>query len=282
MDIRTELRASGLQIDTIEPMGGGCISEIYHVRLKGGGSIVAKVDEGGNSSLPVEAFMLTYLTEHSQLPVPAVIQVTDRLLLLEYLLGESFFNPEAERHAAVLLAGLHSITSDTSGFHQDTLIGGLRQPNSPTRSWIDFFREQRLLYMAQEAMKAGRLPAILLRRVENLCDRLENYLFEPAQPSLIHGDVWTTNILASGGRITGFLDPAIYFAHDEIELAFTTLFHTFGPDFFDEYQQHRPLAPGFFEERRDIYNLYPLLVHVRLFGGSYLSSVEHLLSGFGY
>ena len=143
MDIRNELRAAGLQLDTIEPMGGGCISEIYHVRLKGGGSIVAKVDEGGNSSLPVEALMLTYLTEHSQLPVPAVIQVTDRLLLLEYLLGESFFNPDAERHAAVLLAGLHSITSDKYGFHQDTLIGGLRQPNLPTLNPGSIFSESK-------------------------------------------------------------------------------------------------------------------------------------------
>ncbi len=80
----------------------------------------------------------------------------------------------------------------------------------------------------------------------------------------------------------GFVDPAIYYAHPEIELAFTTLFGTFERPFFDRYHELRPIAPGFFEERRDIYNLYPLLVHVRLFGGSYVSSVERTLRQFGY
>jgi fructosamine-3-kinase len=107
-------------------------------------------------------------------------------------------------------------------------------------------------------------------------------LVEPERPSLIHGDVWTTNVLAEGEQITAFLDPAIYFAHAEIELAFTTLFGTFGPAFYERYHQIRPIGPGFFETRRDLYNLYPLLVHVRLFGGSYVNSVHQILARFGY
>jgi fructosamine-3-kinase len=99
---------------------------------------------------------------------------------------------------------------------------------------------------------------------------------------LIHGDVWTTNVLASGEEITAFLDPAIYFAHSEIELAFTKLFGTFGRSFFDHYHQLRPIEAGFFEERCDLYNLYPLLVHVRLFGGTYVASVERILKRFGF
>src|SRR5690606_31505376 len=101
-------------------------------------------------------------------------------------------------------------------------------------------------------------------------------------PALIHGDLWTTNILAQDGRITGFLDPAIYYAHPEIELAFSTLFNTFDAPFFERYRQLRPLEPGFFETRRDIYNLYPLLVHVRLFGGGYVGALERFLRRFGY
>ena len=100
--------------------------------------------------------------------------------------------------------------------------------------------------------------------------------------SLIHGDVWTTNVLARNGRVTGFIDPAIYYAHAEIELAFTTLFGTFDEDFLRRYEELRPIAPGFMEVRRDIYNLYPLLVHVRLFGGGYVASVESILHRFGF
>jgi len=105
---------------------------------------------------------------------------------------------------------------------------------------------------------------------------------EPVRPSLIHGDMWGGNVLAANGMITGFIDPALYFADPEIELAFTTLFSTFGDTFFSRYNEHRPLAPGFFEERRDLYNLYPLLVHVRLFGGSYVDSVDGILRKFGF
>ncbi|MCA9930289.1 MAG: fructosamine kinase family protein, partial [Anaerolineales bacterium] len=163
-----------------------------------------------------------------------------------------------------------------------TLIGGLHQPNRWTDNWLDFFREQRLLYMAQEGVRTGRLPAAVLTRLTRFCGCLDAWLDEPERPSLIHGDVWTTNVLAADGRITGFVDPAIYYAHPEIELAFTTLFGTFGEPFFARYHELRPIPPGFFEERRDIYNLYPLLVHVRLFGGGYVSSVERTLRRFGF
>ncbi|HFE66189.1 MAG TPA: fructosamine kinase, partial [Chloroflexi bacterium] len=121
-----------------------------------------------------------------------------------------------------------------------------------------------------------------LSRMERFCGHLDEWLAEPARPSLIHGDVWTTNVLAAGDRITGFVDPAIYFADPEIELAFTTLFGTFGQPFFRRYEEIRPLPPGFFDTRRDIYNLYPLLVHARLFGGGYGSSVESTLRRFGF
>lgn len=277
MDIRAELRSAGIPVSDIEPMGGGCVSAVYQIRTVGGNVLVAKADEYGDANLPIEAFMLQYLNEHTRLPVPTVEFFSEKLLVMSYISGSSRFDPQAERHAAELLAELHNITSQTYGFLGDTLIGGLRQPNKPDGSWLSFFRDQRLMYMAQEATRSGRLPSSLFLRIESLCSHLENWLFEPESPSLVHGDVWTTNVLAAKGRIVGFLDPAIYFAHDEIELAFTTLFHTFGRDFYERYQSIRPPRPGFYEERRDLYNLYPLLVHVRLFGGAYISSLDHVL-----
>lgn len=283
MDIRREIAAAlGAEVADIEPLGGGCVSAVYAARLADGRRVVAKADERGAAGLPVEAFMLRYLAERTPLPVPAVHFAAERLLIMAHVPGESAFSGGAERHAAELLAALHDLTAPTYGFERDTLIGGLPQPNPPCARWLDFFRDHRLIYMAAEAHRAGRLPSAARARVERLGGDLGRWLAEPARPSLIHGDVWTTNVLAAGDRITAFLDPALYFADAEIELAFTTLFGAFGPAFYDRYGELRPIAPGFSEERRDLYNLYPLLVHVRLFGGSYVAAVERILRRFGY
>ncbi len=266
----------------IVALSGGCVAEVYKVYLPDDTVLVAKIDHSRPVRLMQEGAMLDYLGKHSRLPVPAVVYCSKAVLLTEFLEGESYFPVAAQRHAAELLADLHGISASHFGFECDTLIGGLHQPNPQTISWLNFFRDQRLLYMAGEAVKAGCMPHEFLHRLEKFAEQLDAWLQEPQQPSLIHGDVWTTNVLAQGGRISGFIDPAIYFAHPEIELAFTTLFGTFGVDFFQCYNEIRPIPPGFMEERRDIYNLYPLLVHVRLFGGSYLQSIDRILSRLGY
>ena len=269
-------------VKEIAPLSGGCIGQVYRVRLADGRQLVAKADDGPNPRLNIEGDMLRYLAEQSQLPVPTVWHSSPRLLLLDFLPGDSHFSAGAQRHAAELLAALHDVTAPHYGLGQDTLIGGLHQPNPASDAWIPFFRTHRLLYMGQEAVAHGRLPTSVWQRLQRFADDLHRWLLEPERPSLLHGDVWTTNVLAQSDRITGFLDPAIYYGHPEIELAFTTLFGTFGQPFFDHYQRLRPLPDGFFETRRDIYNLYPLLVHVRLFGGGYVGSVERTLARFGY
>jgi fructosamine-3-kinase len=268
-------------VSDILPLSGGCIGQVYRVRLEDGRRLVAKADDSHNPRLDIEGDMLRYLAQRSQLPVPTVWYSSPQLLLMDFLAGDSHFPPGAQQHAAELLAALHSVTAAQYGLEQDTLIGGLHQPNPATDSWLDFFRRHRLLYMGRVAVESGRLPADVWHRVQRFADTIDRWLLEPERPSLLHGDVWTTNVLAQGSQITGFLDPAIYYGHPEIELAFTTLFGTFGRPFFDHYQTLRPLTAGFFEERRDIYNLYPLLVHVRLFGGSYVGSVERILTRFG-
>jgi fructosamine-3-kinase len=274
-------QALGVEPLRIGPLAGGCVGEVYRVELAGGRTLVAKVDRWPQPVLEREAFMLRYLAEHTRLPAPGVVHSAARLLVIEFLPGQSHFTPAAEVHAAELLAELHGLSAAAYGLDQDTLIGGLHQPNPWTDSWAAFFRQHRLLYMGAEAMKAGRLPATTLGRLERLAGRIERWIEEPEPPALIHGDVWTTNVLAQGDRITGFLDPAIYYADREMELAFITLFGSFGQAFFDRYQALRPIRPGFWEARRELYNLYPLLVHVRLFGGGYVAAVERTLRRFG-
>ena len=266
---------------SVRPLGGGCIGEVYRVELEKGPPLVAKVDREGESHLEREAYMLRYLRQKSELPVPEIYHASEMLLLMEFVEGSSRFSKRAERHAAELLARLHGITADSYGHERDTLIGALDQPNPLTKSWVEFFRDHRLLYIALVAHEAGRLPLEDLLRVERLSEKLYELIEDPNPPALIHGDVWSANVLAKSDHITAFLDPAIYYADPEIELAFISLFDSFDRLFFDRYQEIRPIRDGFFEVRRDLYNLYPLLVHTYYFGGGYLGSVRTMLDRFG-
>ena len=271
-------QATGRRPARVTPLTGGCIAEVYKIELAGGGALVAKCAPDGG--LAEEGRMLADLARLSGLPLPAVLQAGDDLLLMDYVESAGRLDRSAEVYAAELLAALHGIAGPAFGYERDTLIGPFVQPNPWSETWVSFFRDQRLLAMGRRARDTGKLPPQAFRDLETLCRKLERYIDEPAAPALLHGDLWNGNILVRDGRIAAFLDPAIYYGHPEIELAFTTLFGTFGEAFFARYGERRPIAPGFLEARRDLYNLYPLLVHMILFGGSYGASVDRILKRF--
>jgi fructosamine-3-kinase len=273
-------QALGRRPRRIAPLGGGCIALVHRCELAAGEAVVAKAPPPGRTT-ECEAWMLRYLREHTALPVPRVLAAAPDLLILEYIASGDSLDARAEAHAAELLAALHAIRGPHFGFLRDTLIGPLDQSNPREESWLAFFREHRLLRMAYVAHQSGRLSAPLLGRLETLAGRLERWIEPPPHPALIHGDCWTGNVLVRAGRVVGFIDPAIHWADPEIELAFATLFGTFGDAFFRRYGELAPVRPGFFEARRDLYNLYPLLVHVELFGGGYAAQVARTLERFG-
>jgi fructosamine-3-kinase len=255
------------------------------IRLDDGRHLAVKARASGQgraSDLSLEGYMLGELARHSDFPVPRVHHAEPGLLAMDFIETDgSGITPSVERHAGELIARLHATPRAAFGYERDTLIGPLPQPNPISRSWVPFFRDQRLLFMANQAHLEGAFPSSMLRRIERLAGRIGDYIVEPAFPSLLHGDLWTGNVLVRGGRIAGFVDPAIYCGHPEIEVAFATLFGTFGKAFFAAYESLMPLEPGFREIRRDLYNLYPLLVHVRLFGSGYLAGIERTLARVG-
>ena len=276
-------KALGSRVVAVSPLpvGFGLIGR--KVNLADGRTLAVKARQGTvHPDLRLEAYMLGELARYSELPVPAVTIAEPDLLVMDFIETDGGgISAPVERHAAELIACLHATPRASFGYARNTLIGPLPQPNPEASHWIPFFREHRLLAMARAAQTEGSLPAKLLIRIERLGHRLENYLIEPAAPSLLHGDLWTGNVLVRGDRVAGFVDPAIYCGHPEIELAFTTMFGTFGRAFFDSYEALQPLEPGFHDLRCAIYNLYPTLVHVRLFGSAYLAAIERTLARVG-
>ncbi len=216
----------------------------------------------------VEADGLAALAEAGA-PVPAVLAVEPRRLVLEHVSGPADWAGLGEA-----VAQLHRRTGSAYGWHRDNLIGELTQPNGQHHHWPTFFAEQRL----RPFLDVPALPHDVRARLERAC---EGPLAEvlPADPpaSLIHGDLWAGNVVE--GR--WLIDPAVNHADRELELAFTALFGGLPDAFWAAYQRTWPLEPGW-EERRPVLQLYHLLVHVAHFGTGYVAPVAARLDAVGW
>lgn len=277
-DLKKEIEKNlGITMNMVAPLSAANNAYIYRVTTSKGENFVIKASARG---LEVEAFMLKYLKTTANLPVPEIYYSNDHVIVMQFMSPDWHLDDATQINAARHIAALHSIRADRYGFERDTSLSSLRQPNPYEDNWIVFFRDHRLMYMAREALREDKIDIKLMKKIEKLASRLDTLIGTPNPPSLIHGDIWGGNILTTRGRILAFLDPAIYYADPEIELAFTTLFDTFNHAFFNQYQSVHPIREGFFEERKDIYNIYPLLVHARLFGPSYARKVQKIVERF--
>ena len=240
----------------------------------------------GDELFAAEARGLTYLREANAIRVPTEIghgrQGERAYLILDYIESD----PNGLRGAPPLywtmlghqLAELHAHTQTRYGLDHDNFIGTLTQRNTLTDSAYAFFFEQRLLPQAGQALYSGLLDNRTYDALFRLRDRLPD-LLPNDRPALLHGDLWTGNVLITEAGQPAVVDPAVSYGLRESELAFTYLFGGFDTRFYDAYTELFPLEPGF-DERVAIYNLYPLLVHVNLFGSGYVSGVERVLHRF--
>ncbi len=176
------------------------------------------------------------------------------------------------------LALLHSHTQSKFGLHFDNYIGSLPQSNTLTDNGITFYIEQRLQPQAGMALYKGLISKELYAKFQKLYVRLPD-LLPVERPALLHGDLWSGNVMVNEQGDAALIDPAVYYGLREAELAFTTLFGGFDERFYDAYDEAFPMEDGF-QERIPIYNLYPLLVHLNLFGTGYLSGIERVLNRF--
>jgi fructosamine-3-kinase len=216
------------------------------------------------------------------LKIPDVIQSgeTDSHI---YLLLENISSAEQKPNYWELLgsglAQLHQNKSDVFGLEEDNYIGSLVQYNNQNPNWIEFFINQRLIPNFKMAYDSGYFNNKHKKSLNNLEKSLPDICPDVMQVSLLHGDLWSGNLMIDGNGYPALIDPAVYYGYREIEIAFTELFGRFGQAFYDSYEEAWPLEVGY-KERIDIWNLYPLLVHVNLFGKSYVKSVLQILNKF--
>lgn len=200
------------------------------------------------------------------------------LLVMEYLEGGSRA-PEFDEQLATALASIHAVTADTYGLDIDNFIGATPQTNGSRKTWPEFFGEQRLQAVAGRLRERGEWPRKWSAMFEDLLERLPHLLPERPKPSLLHGDLWSGNVMTAADGRPVLIDPAVYHGHAETDLAMMQLFGGFGARIFDRYAEHARIESGF-EERAEIYNLYHLLNHVLLFGKGYHAGVEKTLRRF--
>lgn len=176
------------------------------------------------------------------------------------------------------LAALHRISADFYGLEEHNFIGSLPQSNAQNSDWVQFFIKERLLPLINRAFDRKLLRKVHVQLFDNLYLKLPEILsVEPG--SLLHGDLWNGNILAAQTGEAVLIDPAVYFGNREMDLAMTRLFGGFDPLFYDTYLEDFPCSTGL-EDRMEVYNLYPLLVHLNLFGEGYLGEIELILKRF--
>jgi fructosamine-3-kinase len=263
-------------IDREVPVGGGSINDAYRVDTNEGPFFV-KVNSADRfpSMFEAEADGLRRLRETNTLRIPGVIAFgedqDDSYFLLEHIEGgvkTTGFWEDFGRS----MARLHGHTNTKFGLECDNYIGSITQVNTPQAKWDTFFIHCRLepqVKMARERQLIGMGDVL---RFERLYAKLPS-LFPQEPPALLHGDLWSGNFLCDAHGKPVLIDPAVYFGHREMDIAMTKLFGGFEPAFFSAYNDERPLQQAW-EERVELCNLYPLLVHVNLFGGGYVTRVQ--------
>ncbi|PAU76777.1 fructosamine kinase family protein [Halomonas salipaludis] len=255
----------------LRSMSGGDIATVYRLDTDQG-AVVVKRDDG--QRLAGEADGLAALrAADSGLVVPEVLGQADEWLVMEAL-------HVSRREAGDALAlgqglrALHAYRADEHGWPRDNACGLTPQPNAPLADGRAFQRQRRLLPLAAACHERGLLDAGLRQRIETLAEGLERWLPD-AQASLLHGDLWSGNLLYTP-RGPALIDPAVYRHYPEVDLAMLTLFGAPGEAFFEAYWNGD--APADWPRREALFQLYPLLNHLLLFGAGYRGGVERVVA----
>lgn len=264
-------------------VGGGSINQTYRLDFLNQ-HVFCKINSASKfpQLFQKEQRGLALIQKQKVIKVPGVIDCfeTDgyQVLLMDFIQQgertEQFWKNFGEQ-----LAALHAISGDHFGLDEDNYMGSVKQDNQYCNDWISFFINQRLHPLAVKCFDKKLLSPAQQKSFERLYKFLPDIFEKDQKPSLVHGDLWSGNFMCNEKAEPILIDPAVYYGHPSVDLAMTTLFGGFRSAFYDAYHYHAAL-PENYETQWQVCNLYPLLIHLYLFGKNYLPQIEQTLHKF--
>ena len=275
----TDFFSDAISVHNYFPVYGGDINQVFMLET-GKGNFLIKLNASlfGLVMFENEARGLITLADKGCIKVPRPLfdgkfhqQI---FLVMEYIEKgnpvDNFWNDFGER-----LACLHHQTGVRHGLGYPNYIGKLVQPNFEHDKWPDFYTNERILPLAVKALSKGLLEAEQMTEIEKLSAKFSE-IYPEEKPSLLHGDLWSGNFMVASNGLAVVFDPAIYYGNREMDIAMSLLFGGFDKKFYESYQYHFPMQQGW-EQRVELCQLYPLLVHLILFGGHYHQQVMDII-----
>ena len=276
----------GVRVRSERHVGGGSINDARMLQLTDGSVLFLKQNSQGHTDLfreEARGLLALRAADGPRVPEPlGLFSAGGRQhLLMEWIPTGRPAGGFWEAFGAAMARLHRSNRRAQCGFDHDNHIGATPQPNAPLTSWHEFFGERRLVFQIELARRNGLADGAMETATRRLVDRLPELVpdLDDGGASILHGDLWGGNFVVSSDGEPVLIDPAVYYGHREADLAMTELFGGFRPEFYRAYAAEWPLVPGY-ESRRDIYNLYHLLNHLTLFGGSYAGSCRAILKRF--
>jgi fructosamine-3-kinase len=273
-------RNVSINILKVSSLSGGCINHVHRLETNlGDFCIKYNLRDRFPEMFTCEADGLALLKSAGEIHVPGVI-CTGEAGSFDYILLE--FIEQGRKRSSFMqdfgrfLARLHRHTAGYFGHELDNYMGSLPQSNKKHTTWNSFFVEERL--KRQVSLANAYFSSADFSAFERLYARLDELL--PAEPpALLHGDLWGGNYMVAHDGNACLIDPAVYYGHREVDIAMTMLFGGFDENFYASYREEYPLEKGW-RKRMDIFKLYPLLIHLNLFGSGYLGSVTGIIRRF--
>ncbi len=272
--IKTELNEDLISFRTLS---GGNINNVYKCSTKQH-QVVTKINDVRKYPLMFEKEEQGLnLLNLSNFRIPTVLNKGTNqnisYLILEHI--DDNGNRINEIALGTMLAEMHQISSDSFGLDHDNYIGSIPQINEKKVNWTSFYQSMRLEPLVKKGFDSGYIENKTLQLFDTLYKELDNLIpLEP--PSLLHGDLWQGNIICDENSLPVLIDPAVYYGHREIDLAMLLLFGEISQDTIEAYNNIYPLEKNWIT-RTDLHQLYPLLVHLLLFGGSYFEEIQKTL-----
>jgi len=271
---------AGLEITSVS---GGSLNETHRIMGKAKDALFLKINSAKKfpQLFELEKQGLDQLSSTQTIRTPKILHMGEmgdlQLLVMEWV-AEGQKTKKFWENFGARLAALHQHSDTHHGFVNDNYMGVLYQKNDRMESWIDFFTECRIKPQLALARNKGLIDQKDIDEFDSLIERLPA-IFEDENPSMLHGDLWSGNFLCDEHEQPVLIDPAVYFGHRSMDLAMTKLFGGFDETFYSSYNHHFAF-PKNHDEQWDVCNLYPLLIHLNLFGISYKRSIREILKKF--